>query len=145
MIHVDIDPAEIGKNRSVDVPIVGDCKDVIGKLAHELGKRQDEAGGVPDRTAWLGQLEAWKEEFPYAYDQQPDGPLKPQFCIERLREAADDGHDRRLGRRSAPDVGVAVLAVREAAARGSTPAGWARWGSRCRRRSARRPVSRTSA
>ncbi len=90
VIHVDIDPAEIGKNRVVEVPIVGDCKDVIGKLANELGKRQDEAGGVPDRKAWLGQLEAWRKEFPYAYDQQPDGPLKPQFCIERLREAADD-------------------------------------------------------
>ena len=90
VIHVDIDPAEIGKNRVVEVPIVGDCKDVIGKLATELGKRQDEAGGVPDRKAWLGQLEAWKKKFPYRYDQQPDGPLKPQFCIERLREAADD-------------------------------------------------------
>ena len=90
VIHVDIDPAEIGKNRAVEVPIVGDCKDVIGKLAHEIDKRQDEAGGVPDRTAWLGQLEAWKQEFPYAYDQQPDGPLKPQFCIERLRDAADE-------------------------------------------------------
>jgi acetolactate synthase-1/2/3 large subunit len=90
VIHVDIDPAEIGKNRVVEVPIVGDCKDVIGKLAHEIAKRQDEGGGVPDRTAWLGQLEAWKQEFPYAYDQQPDGPLKPQFCIERLRDAADE-------------------------------------------------------
>ena len=90
VIHVDVDPAEIGKNRAVEVPIVGDCKDVIGKLAHEIGKRQDEAGGVPDRHAWLGQLEAWKQEFPYAYDQQPDGPLKPQFCIERLRDAADE-------------------------------------------------------
>ena len=90
VIHVDIDPAEIGKNRVVEVPIVGDCKDVIGKLAHEIDKRQHEGGGVPDRTAWLGQLEAWKQEFPYAYDQQPDGPLKPQFCIERLRDAADE-------------------------------------------------------
>jgi acetolactate synthase-1/2/3 large subunit len=90
VIHVDIDPAEIGKNRVVEVPIVGDCRDVIGKLAHEIGKRQDEAGGVPDRKAWLGQLEAWKKEFPYRYDQQPDGPLKPQFCIERLRDAADE-------------------------------------------------------
>ena len=90
VIHVDIDPAEIGKNRVVEVPIVGDCKDVIGKLAHEIGKRQEEANGVPDRKAWLGQLEAWKKEFPYAYDQQPDGPLKPQFCIERLRDAADE-------------------------------------------------------
>ena len=116
VIHVDIDPAEIGKNRVVQVPIVGDCKDVIGKLAHEIGKRQDEGGGVPDRKAWLGQLEAWKEEFPYRYDQQPDGPLKPQFCIERLRACGRRGHDRRLGCGAAPDVGVAVLALREASA-----------------------------
>ena len=51
IVHVDIDPAEIGKNRAVDVPIVGDCKDVIGKLAAELVKRQEEAGGVPDRRS----------------------------------------------------------------------------------------------
>ena len=90
VIHVDIDPAEIGKNRTVEVPIVGDCKDVIGKLAAELAKRQDEAGGVPDRNAWLGQLDEWKRAYPYRYDQQPDGPLKAQFCIERLRDAAGE-------------------------------------------------------
>ena len=88
VIHVDIDPAEIGKNRVVEVPIVGDCKDVIGKLTSELVKRQDEGDGVPDRKAWLGQLDEWKATYPYRYDQQPDGPLKPQFCIERLYEAA---------------------------------------------------------
>jgi acetolactate synthase-1/2/3 large subunit len=88
VIHVDVDPAEIGKNRAVAVPIVGDCKDVIGKLTSELSKRQDEAGGVPDRNAWLGQLDEWKTTYPYRYDQQVDGPLKPQFCIERLYEAA---------------------------------------------------------
>ncbi len=88
VIHVDIDPAEIGKNRVVAVPIVGDCKDVIGKLTSELVKRQDESGGVPDRKTWLGQLEEWKTTYPYRYDQQAEGPLKPQFCIERLYEAA---------------------------------------------------------
>jgi len=88
VIHVDIDPAEIGKNRVAAVPIVGDCKDVIAKLTADLTKRQDEAGGVPDRKAWLAQLDEWKSAFPYRYDQQPDGPLKPQFCIERLYEAA---------------------------------------------------------
>jgi acetolactate synthase I/II/III large subunit len=90
IVHVDVDPAEIGKNRAVDVPIVGDCKDVIGKLAAELEKRQEEAGGAPDRSAWIGQLHEWQERYPYQYDQQPDGPLKPQYCVERLRSFADD-------------------------------------------------------
>jgi len=90
VIHVDIDPAEIGKNRAAEVPIVGDCKDVIAKLAAELDARQHEAGGVPDRSAWLGQLTDWQRRFPYRYDQQPDGPLKPQYCVERLRALADD-------------------------------------------------------
>ena len=90
VIHVDIDPAEIGKNRVADVPIVGDCKDVIGKMAAELAARQDEGDGVPDRSAWLAQLREWLDTYPYAYDQQPGGPLKPQYCVERLRAMADD-------------------------------------------------------
>jgi acetolactate synthase-1/2/3 large subunit len=89
VIHVDIDPAEIGKNRVADVPIVGDCRDVIGKLAAELHKRQDEAGGVPDRSTWLAQLRDWQQTYPYRYDAD-DGKLKPQYCVERLRAFADD-------------------------------------------------------
>jgi acetolactate synthase-1/2/3 large subunit len=88
IVHIDIDPAEIGKNRVADVPIVGDCKDVLGKMLAELTKRQEAEGGPPDRTPWRQQLAAWQEQYPYAYDQQPDGPLKPQFAIQRLYEAA---------------------------------------------------------
>ena len=87
VIHVDIDPAEIGKNRVADVPIVGDCLDVIKKLVAELLKRQEESG-VPDRSAWLGLLQEWKRDYPFRYDQEADGPLKPQFCVERLAAAA---------------------------------------------------------
>ena len=87
IIHVDIDPAEIGKNRNADVPIVGDAKDVIAKLHAELTRQQDEAGGVPDRSEWLSTLESWKQTYPYRYDQPADGPVKPQFAIERLYEA----------------------------------------------------------
>jgi acetolactate synthase-1/2/3 large subunit len=90
VVHLDIDPAEIGKNRAADVPIVGDCRDVIGKMAAELEKRQEEAGGVPDRSAWLGQLKEWREKFPYRYDQKAGGALKPQYCVERLNAFADD-------------------------------------------------------
>ncbi|MFM8999841.1 MAG: acetolactate synthase large subunit [Actinomycetota bacterium] len=89
VIHVDIDPAEIGKNRTADVPIVGDCRDVIGKLHAELAKAQAEEG-TPDRSEWLATVRGWLRDFPYRYDQQPDGPLKPQYCVERLYEAAKD-------------------------------------------------------
>jgi acetolactate synthase-1/2/3 large subunit len=88
IVHVDVDPAEIGKNRVVDVPIVGDCRDVIGKLAVDLAKRQGEAG-APDRAAWLGQLAEWQRRYPLRYGQEPDR-LKPQYCVERLRHFADD-------------------------------------------------------
>lgn len=90
IIHVDIDPAEIGKNRQADIPIVGDAKDVIAKLHAELKRLQEEADGVPDRRQWHATLRDWQERFPYRYDQQDDGPLKPQFCIERLYEHAQD-------------------------------------------------------
>jgi acetolactate synthase-1/2/3 large subunit len=87
IIHVDIDPAEIGKNRNADVPIVGDAKDVIAKLHSELARQQEEAGGVPDRSEWMSTLASWKQTYPYRYDQPADGPLKPQLAIERLYEA----------------------------------------------------------
>jgi acetolactate synthase-1/2/3 large subunit len=88
IVHVDIDPAEIGKNRVADVPIVGDCKDVTAKLVAELTRRQDEAG-IPDRSAWLAQLAAWQAQHPLRYDQQADGPVKPQYAIDRLRAHSD--------------------------------------------------------
>src|SRR6266508_6293914 len=86
IVHADIDPAEIGKNRSADVPIVGDAKDVIAKMVGELRLRQEEAGGPPDRTEWLSTLRGWQARYPYHYDQPEDGPVKPQFAIQRLYE-----------------------------------------------------------
>ena len=88
IVHVDIDPAEIGKNRAADVPIVGDCRDVIAKLVVELGKRQAE-DGPPDRSAWLTLLEEWQTKYPLRYAQDAE-TLKPQYCVERLRAFADD-------------------------------------------------------
>jgi acetolactate synthase-1/2/3 large subunit len=90
IVHVDIDPAEIGKNRVADVPIVGDCKDVTAKMLAELTRRQDEAGEMPDRSAWWAQIREWQERFPLRYDQRSDGPIKAQYAIERLRAHAGD-------------------------------------------------------
>ena len=86
VIHVDVDPAEIGKNRHADVPIVGDAKDVVGALARELAQAQGERG-APDRSAWLSTLRDWVERFPYRYTQEDGGPIKPQFVVERILEA----------------------------------------------------------
>jgi acetolactate synthase-1/2/3 large subunit len=86
VIHVDVDPAEIGKNRAVDVPIVGDAKDVTATMARELAKAQEERG-VPDRSPWLATLKDWQARFPLRYSQEDGGPLKPQFVMDRLYEA----------------------------------------------------------
>jgi len=88
VIHVDIDPAEIGKNRAADVPIVGDAADVTASLARELERAQGAAGGSPDRKAWLSTLDDWRRRFPYRYTQD-DGPIKPQFVVERIHAATD--------------------------------------------------------
>ena len=86
IIHVDVDPAEIGKVRAANVPIVGDAKVVIGQLVAEIAKRDEP---VPERAEWLGTVNGWKDEYPLAYDQDPDGAVKVQYFIEQLHEATE--------------------------------------------------------
>jgi acetolactate synthase-1/2/3 large subunit len=83
IIHADIDPAEIGKNRPVDVPIVGDAKSVIHDLNETIEQMLEERGR-PDYTAWLQTVAAWKKKYPYRYTQTHDGPLKPEYVIEQI-------------------------------------------------------------
>jgi acetolactate synthase-1/2/3 large subunit len=83
VIHADIDPAEIGKNRHADVPIVGDCREVISDLAVALRAEAD-AGRTGDYEAWIAFLAGVKQKYPLGYDQPADGSLAPQLVTERL-------------------------------------------------------------
>ena len=83
VIHADIDPAEISKNRLADVPIVGDCKEVISDLLAALGG-EHEAVRPADYEDWRVQVAQWKATFPLGYSTQDDGSLSPQYVIERL-------------------------------------------------------------
>ena len=83
VIHADIDPAEIGKNRAVDVPIVGDVREVIADLIVALQAEQD-AGNTGDYEGWVKFLAGVKANYPLGYDDPPGGALGPQFVIERL-------------------------------------------------------------
>jgi len=80
VIHVDIDPAEIGKNRFADVPIVGDAKTVLQQLITETERR----GPQPNREEWLATVHEWQAAYPLAYEQDPDGPIQQQYVIEEL-------------------------------------------------------------
>jgi acetolactate synthase-1/2/3 large subunit len=83
VVHADIDPAEIGKNRVPDVPIVGDIRATMAALAESLSAAIA-ADGPPDTAAWLAATDDWKRRFPLRYTQESDGPLKPQHVVERL-------------------------------------------------------------
>jgi acetolactate synthase-1/2/3 large subunit len=83
IVHADIDPAEIGKNRAADVPIVGDAKYVIDELLTAVAA-EAEAGRTGDRTAWWAQLDDLRKRYPLGYDEPSDGTLAPQYVIERL-------------------------------------------------------------
>ena len=87
VIHADIDPAEIGKNRAVDVPIVGDCREVIADLVLALQTEAD-AGNQGDYEAWVEFLAGVKLKYPLGYDTPEDGSLAPQLVIQRLGKIA---------------------------------------------------------
>ena len=95
IIHIDIDPASISKNVKVDVPIVGDLKNILGQLLEEIKT-------APDTADWLKTVESWKKKYPLTYSAQgarlpdgqgsasggkDDGKIKPQYIIEQIYEA----------------------------------------------------------
>jgi acetolactate synthase-1/2/3 large subunit len=91
VIHVDIDPAEQGKVRRPDVPIVGDCRLVTEEIVQAI--RDLLASGVAqaDISEWKSRTSGWQEIFPLTYDEaEPGAALKPQFCLEKLRDSSPE-------------------------------------------------------
>lgn len=89
IIHVDVDPTSIKKNVRVDLPIVGDVQDVLGKIVKELDKRKDAVttfmSGI---DPWHKEIDAWREKHPLTFKQTAT-VIKPQFVIQKLRELSD--------------------------------------------------------
>ncbi|MER7935485.1 acetolactate synthase large subunit [Streptomyces sp. NPDC093272] len=95
IVHADIDPAEIGKNRAADVPIVGDAREVIADLIQavqkEHGEGQPGEAATSRYAAWWKDLNRWRETYPLGYDLPDNGSLSPQQVIERVGQLAPEG------------------------------------------------------
>ncbi len=79
VIHIDIDPTSISKNVRVDIPIVGDAKNILGQLIEDINK-------APDTSEWLKTIDAWKKKYPLKYQDKKD-IIKPQYVVEQICEA----------------------------------------------------------
>jgi acetolactate synthase-1/2/3 large subunit len=88
IIHIDIDPASISKNITVDVPIVGDVKIVLGKLLSELKRKGAKVLHPEERQKWLEQIEKWKKMYPLTYKNSKK-VIKPQYVVEQIYEVTN--------------------------------------------------------
>jgi acetolactate synthase-1/2/3 large subunit len=88
IIHIDVDPAEIGKVRNPDIPIVGDARAVLEQLLAEM-ERALEGTSAPVRAEWFETLRGWQAAHPLRYDQDPEGPIQQQYVIEELYRLTD--------------------------------------------------------
>ncbi len=85
-IHIDVDPAEISKNVPAHIPIVGDAKHVLGKLAYEYRA----LGADPARLdAWWSRIDGWKAKYPLGWEESADSEIKPQYMVRALWEATE--------------------------------------------------------
>jgi acetolactate synthase-1/2/3 large subunit len=92
IIHVDIDPAEQGKVRRPDVPIVGDCKVVIEEIVKAIKDLLASGEKQVDVSPWRSRVSGWQEQFPLTYESsEPGEALKPQYCLEQIRDLAPEG------------------------------------------------------
>jgi len=85
VIHADIDPAEISKNRTADVPIVGDCREVLAALIPAVSAEYA-ARERTDLSGWWRQIDRWRATYPLGYEWPADGALAPQYVVQRLGE-----------------------------------------------------------
>jgi acetolactate synthase-1/2/3 large subunit len=85
IVHADIDPAEISKNRHADVPIVGDCREVLTELLTAV-RHEHAEGRTGDYAAWWAVLNGYRDTYPLGYDEAEDGSLAPQYVIKRIGE-----------------------------------------------------------
>jgi acetolactate synthase-1/2/3 large subunit len=83
-IHIDVDPAEISKNVPAHIPIVGDARHVLGKLAQEYRALEADPGRL---DAWWSRIEGWRAKHPLGYEESADAEIKPQFMVRALYEA----------------------------------------------------------
>ncbi|MCF3964245.1 acetolactate synthase large subunit [Streptomyces fuscigenes] len=95
VVHADIDPAEIGKNRAADVPIVGDAREVLADLVQAV-QAEHAAGTLGEAAAtgyqaWWKDLDRWRQTYPLGYDLPEDGSLSPQQVIQRIGQLAPEG------------------------------------------------------
>jgi acetolactate synthase-1/2/3 large subunit len=88
VIHADIDPAEIGKNRHADVPIVGDCLAVITELTEAIRDERATTTAAPDLTTWWDYLDGIRRTYPLSYDRPADGSMSPEFVISAIGKTA---------------------------------------------------------
>ncbi len=90
IIHIDVDPTSIKKNVRVDLPIVGDVKDVLSKMIKQVDKHKDKVAVFKEGlAAWHADVAGWKDKHPISY-KQSSTIIKPQYVIQKLRELSDD-------------------------------------------------------
>jgi acetolactate synthase-1/2/3 large subunit len=130
VVHADIDPAEIGKNRHADVPIVGDARHVIDELIAAVSAT---AGGAPQYESWWATLNELRERYPLGYEEPTDGSLAPQYVIERIGELVgpDAIYVAGVGQHQ---MWASQFISTRSRAPGSTRAAPARWATPCRPR-----------
>jgi acetolactate synthase I/II/III large subunit len=138
VIHVDIDPAEIGKNKPVDVPIVGDAKNVVAALVAELRKM----GAEPRTDAWMRAIDDWRSRFPLHYHKE-SATIMPQRVVERIDELTAGRETSSAPRSARTRCGRCSSTRRSSRATGCPRAVWARWASASRPLSALRPADPT--